>query len=133
MSVSANTVITRTRTEIVMDTDASNYRWPDVVMVDYANQTVREILANRPHLLIDAQGAPMNGDDVVEGVTLAALSSATWPLPAHYEEAIMHGVAMRCFLQDSSDQSNAARASYELSRFRECAGIRTQAATTTAQ
>ena len=93
-------------------------------MVDYANQSVIELLALRPHLLIDEEGAPSRSDDVVAGVTAETLGTATYAIPKKYEECLMHGVAMRCFLQDSSDQSNAARASYELSRFRECAGVR---------
>lgn len=130
MSISVQTVITRTRTEIIMDTDSSAYRWPDTSMVDYANQTVIELLALRPHLLIDEEGAPSRSDDVVAGVTAETLGTATYAIPKKYEECLMHGVAMRCFLQDSSDQSNAARASYELTRFRECAGVRQTAQTT---
>lgn len=130
MSISVQTVITRTRTEIIMDTDSSAYRWPDTSMVDYANQTVIELLALRPHLLIDEEGAPSRSDDVVSGVTAETLGTATYAIPKKYEECLMHGVAMRCFLQDSSDQSNAARSSYERVRFYECAGVRTQTAQT---
>lgn len=123
MAINAKQVILRTRTEILMDTDESDYRWTMNAMVDYLNQSVFELLRLRKHLLIDGETGGASRSDIKANVTVEGLETAVIQLPKKYEEALMHGMAMRCFMQDSADQNNAQRASYEQTRFMACAGV----------
>ena len=129
MAISVKEVIGRVRTEITMDTDASAYRWANGQMIQYGNETIYELVRLVKHLLISVDGEPTRSDDLVATVTVEKLDTAVWALPKRYFEAVMHGIAMRCFLQDSADQANAARAQYERARFMECAGVSTVSAT----
>lgn len=123
MAINAKQVILRTRTEILMDTDENDYRWTNDVMVEYLNQSIYELLRLRKHLLIDSATGGGSRSDIKANVTLDGLENAAIQIPKKYEEALMHGVAMRCFMQDSADQNNAQRASYEQTRFMACAGV----------
>lgn len=129
MAIGVKEVVVRVRTEITMDTDESAYRWANSQMVQYGNETVYELVRLVKHLLINERGEPSKSDELVALVTADKFETAVWQLPRKYLEALMHGIAMRCFLQDSADQANAARAQYELARFRECAGVSAASAT----
>ena len=124
MAINVQALITRVRSEITMDTDASDPRWPDVTMTDFVVQAGHELLRTCRHLLLDTSGAPSRSDAFFAGVTTESVANGTavLPLPQRYTEALMHGVAMRCFLMDAADQTNAARATYERTRFAELLG-----------
>lgn len=121
MAINVQTLINRVRAEITMDTDASDPRWSDTTMTDFVVQTGHELLRARKYLLLDSSGAPSRSDAFFAGVTAESVASGTavLPLPSRYMEPMMHGVAMRCFLMDAADQTNAARATYERTRFNE--------------
>lgn len=123
MSISVKELIDRVRNEITMDTDPDAFRWSDEVMVEFVVSCCRELFSIKKHLLLNDYGAPTSSSEKLQGVTLENLGTATLELPKRYIEAIMSGVAMRCFLMDSADQNNAARATYERSRFYELAGV----------
>lgn len=122
MAIKVSDLIERVRTEITMDSDADGYRWTTEVMTDFVVQACQELFRIRKHLLFDANGAPTSSSSLLESVTLDGVE-ATLPIPTRYTEALMSGVAMRCFLMDAADQNNAARATYERSRFYELAGV----------
>lgn len=130
--INVKKLIDRVRTEITMDTDASDYRWTTAVMTDFVRQTVYELLRIRKHLLLTSKGEPSQSDDFFVDWKDRSVENgtATIPIPERYTEALMSGVAMRCFLMDAADQNNAARASYERNRFYELVGAPVAAATT---
>lgn len=115
----------RVRTEILMDTDSSNYRWSDAVMIEFTKQTMYELMRVKPHLLIDDEGTATRSDDKLEGITLNDIATSVSPFPEAYNEALIHGIAHRCFMQDSSDAYNAQRAAVEKALFYQAAGVNT--------
>lgn len=117
--ISVNEIINRVRAEITMDTDSDDPRWPNTVMVEFVVSCCYELLRLKKHLLLDNNGQPSSSSEKLENVTL----ESTLDIPQRYTEALMSGVAMRCFLMDAADQNNAARATYERSRFYELAGV----------
>jgi hypothetical protein len=125
MAINVADLIERVRTEITMDSDADGYRWTTAVMTDFVVQACQELFRIRKHLLLDVSGSPTSSSSLLAGVTLEGVenNTATLLIPTHYTEALMSGVAMRCFLMDAADQNNAARATYERSRFYELAGV----------
>lgn len=114
MAIQVEDIISRVRSEILIDTDAEAYRWTDAVLESFVKHTINDLLKLRPHLLISSDGLPMSSEVLKESPSL---------IPSKYEDALVHGVASLAFLQDSADQNNASRASYELAKFKECAGL----------
>ena len=108
------------RSQILEDLDSSDFRWPDALVIRAANTTIQEILRKRPILLfrttnkyVDADSYLIPEDALDEGGTHEI------ELPARYREALIHGMAARCFEGDANNQVDAARMAYEKSRFDE--------------
>lgn len=120
MAIKVIDIIQRVQNEITMDTDTENPRWPVDTMIEFVKQTAQELTHMRKHLLLDSEGLPVSSEAILANVNNG---EAELPFPNRYTEAMMHGVAMRCFLMDAADQNNATRATYERTRFYELAGV----------
>ena len=108
------------RSQILMDLDASDFRWPDVLMIRAANWTILEMLNLRPILKFSAPNAYSGAEAfLVPETALNDGASFEIQLPAKYREAFTHGMAARCFNGDANNQVDASRMAYELQRFNE--------------
>lgn len=121
MAIKVLDLIKRVQNEITMDTDTENPRWPVDTMIEFVKQTAQELTHVRKHLLLDSDGLPRSSEVILAEVKNS--DASTLSFPERYTEAMMHGVAMRCFLMDAADQNNATRATYERTRFYELAGV----------
>lgn len=118
--IDLKTAVHECRAQILMDLDASDFRWPDVLMVRAANWTILEMLARRPILAFSAPNAYQEADDfLLPETALDNGGTAEIAFPARYREAFVHGMAARCFNGDSNNQTDATRMAYELQRFTE--------------
>ena len=108
------------RTQILMDVDASDFRWPDPIMVRAANLTISDILRKRPILLFSDINEYGNEEDfmIPDG---ALKNGGTYGIniPAKYREAFLHGLAARCYNGDANNQMDASRMAIEKQRFDE--------------
>ena len=106
------------RAQILLDLDASDFRWPDVLMVQAANWVILEMLNRKPILAFSAPNTYAEADDFL--IPEGALSNGgTFEVafPSRYREAFVHGLAARCFNGDAHRQTEAARMAVELQRF----------------
>lgn len=108
------------RSQILMDLDASDFRWPDALMIRQANLVIAEILRKRPILLFKATNAYGKTEDyLLEDTALEEGANTEVNFPETYREAFIHGLAARCFGGDANNQTDASRMAFEKQRFDE--------------
>lgn len=118
--IDLKTAVHECRSQILMDLDASDFRWPDALMVRAANWTILQMLAKRPILLFSAYNSYSKAEDfLIPEDALDNGGTAEIAFPARYREALVHGMAARCFNGNANNQTDAARMAYEMQRFTE--------------
>lgn len=106
------------RTQVLMDVDASDFRWPDRLVLRAANAVIREMLQKKPILLFDAENHYLSEEDFALGDD-AFDAKAQVKFPGRYREAFIHGIAAQLLNGNTSNQVDAQRMALEKSRFDE--------------
>ena len=84
------------------------------------NTTIQEMLRKRPILLFRHTNQYVSNEEyLLEADVLEDGGTAEIELPARYREALIHGMAARCYEGDANNQTDAARMAYEKARFDE--------------
>ena len=108
------------RSQVLLDLDSSDFRWPNAHVVRAANTTIQEMLRKRPILLFRQTNKYVSNEEyLLDADVLENDGTAEIELPARYREALIHGMAARCYEGDANNQTDAARMAYEKARFDE--------------
>lgn len=106
------------RTQVLLDVDASDFRWPNALVLRAANAVIREMMQKKPILLFDEENHYLSVDDFVLGDS-AFDEHAKVNVPGRYREAFIHGMAAQLLNGNATNQVDAQRMAYEKSRFDE--------------
>lgn len=92
---------------MVQDTEPTK-RNPTSALVPVVNAGVYDLLARRPGISLDADGALAS----FTALTTSTVATQELPVGDEYAEGLAHYVAWRIFEQDADDEHNAGLAQY---------------------
>lgn len=117
--INLNSLVNQLRSEVLLDLDQSDIRFPDKIVVRAINHTILDMLQKKPILRFVDTNAYLSDEAFLLGENALSDESTEINLPTRYREALLHGTAARLFNGDSDNQVDAQRMAVEKSRFDE--------------
>lgn len=117
--ITLSTLVHQLRSEVLMDLDQSDFRFPDKIVVRAVNHTILDMLQKKPILRFTDTNAYAEDESFLVDENALSDTSTEINLPARYREALLHGTAARLFNGDANNQVDAQRMALEKARFDE--------------